>query len=183
MKKNLIIAFSLLLTAIQFSVAQQRQRLNEGWEFVKNDLGGIWEAVRPYKPGTPETLPLWEKVTLPHSFNATDAVQPGVNYYQGPGWYRTMLTIDNPYQDGRILLHFEGAVQKTEVYIHTQKVGEHVGGYDEWVVDITDAVAAFGSQQVPHAQKVYPGLCTHATGGNPGAVGRSALSASGDQPH
>ena len=149
MRKTIILALLLLPFSIQLTTAQQRQRLNEGWEFVKHDLGGVWEAVRPHKPGSPETLPIWEKVTLPHSFNATDAVAPGVNYYQGPGWYRTTLTIDNPYEQGRVLLHFEGAGQKTEVYIHTQKVAEHVGGYDEWVVDITDAIAAYGSNEVP----------------------------------
>jgi beta-galactosidase len=40
-------------------------------------------------------------------------------------------------------LHFEGVGQKTEVYLYTTKVGSHVGGYDEFSVDITDAVAAF----------------------------------------
>src|SRR5690606_13929929 len=61
---------------------------------------------------------------------------------------RTALAIDNPYTNGRILLHFEGAGQKTQVYIHTQKVAEHVGGYDEWTVDITDAVSAFKATDI-----------------------------------
>ncbi|WP_280748777.1 glycoside hydrolase family 2 TIM barrel-domain containing protein [Parabacteroides sp. PF5-9] len=118
-------------------------RLTENWEYLKGDLGGIWEAVRPANPGNPETVPLWEKVTLPHCFNAEDAVDPDVNYYQGAGWYKTLLDIENPYADGRVLLDFEGAGQKTEVYLYTTKVGEHIGGYDEWTLDITDAVEAF----------------------------------------
>jgi beta-galactosidase len=122
---------------------QTSTRLNTGWEFVKQDLGGVWEALRPVKTGNPEELPFWKKVTLPHCFNATDAVDPDVNYYQGPGWYRTQLTVDNPYQDGKTLLHFEGAGQKTTVYIYNTKVAEHVGGYDEWTADLTAAVAAF----------------------------------------
>jgi beta-galactosidase len=88
-------------------------------------------------------VPLWEKVTLPHCFNARDAVDPDVNYYEGPGWYRTVLDIRNPYPNGRILLHFEGAGQKTDVYVYTAKAGSHTGGYDEWTVDITDAVQQF----------------------------------------
>ena len=118
-------------------------RLNDDWKFVKGDLGGIWEAVRTFKAGDPESVPLWENVTLPHCFNATDAVDPDVNYYQGPGWYTNRITVENPYQEGRTLLHFEGAGQKTEVYIYTTKVGTHVGGYNEWSVDITDAVKEF----------------------------------------
>ena len=49
----------------------------------------------------------------------------------------------NPYQNGRTLLYFEGAGQKTEVYVYTTKVGTHTGGYDELSIDITDAVEAF----------------------------------------
>lgn len=123
--------------------AQQTHRLNDNWVFLKQDLGGIWESVRPYKKGDSQEVPLWTEVQLPHCVNATDAVDPDVNYYQGPSWYKTQLTIDNPYKNGRTLLHFEGAGQKTEVYVYTTKVGSHVGGYDEFSIDITDAVEAF----------------------------------------
>jgi len=134
---------------ISFSApAQQSVRLNNNWEFVRMDLGGIWEAVRPVGKGNPEEMPLWEKVSLPHCMNARDAVDPDVNYYQGPGWYRTQLEIKNPYKSGRTLLHFEGAGQKTDVYVYTTKVGSHVGGYDEFTIDITDAVEAFRQTDV-----------------------------------
>ncbi|RZF58688.1 DUF4982 domain-containing protein [Sphingobacterium corticibacterium] len=129
-------------------VAQEQHRLLHGWEFVRGDLGDIWEGVRPVPKGAPETLPIWEKITLPHSYNAIDAVHPEKNYYQGPAWYRTYLDIENPYLDGRTILHFEGAGQKSEVYVYQEKVGEHVGGYDEWYVDITDAVAQFSNTDV-----------------------------------
>lgn len=139
------IGFFLLFNGLGLGLlyAQTSKRLTNNWEFVKQDLGGVWEAVRPVKAGNPEELPFWKKVNLPHSFNATDAVDPDVNYYQGPGWYRSNIDIDNPYANGRTLLHFEGAGQKTQVYIYNTKVAEHVGGYDEWTADITAAVAAF----------------------------------------
>ena len=146
--KKIIIIIGLLIGTVPSLMAQQSIRLNKGWEFLKGDLGGIWEAVRPVKEGNPESVPLWEKVNLPHCFNAQDAVDPDVNYYQGPAWYRNNLTITNSYPNGRILLHFEGAGQKTAVYVYTTKVGEHTGGYDEWTVDITDAVAAFKREKV-----------------------------------
>jgi len=128
------------MLCVGYLPAQQKTRLINGWEFLKQDLGGIWEAVRPVGKGNPESVPLWEQVTLPHCVNARDAVDPDVNYYQGPAWYRTQLEIKNPYENGRTLLHFEGAGQKTEVYVDTTKVGSHVGGYDEFTIDITDAV-------------------------------------------
>ncbi len=118
-------------------------RLTDNWEFLKQDVGGIWEIVRSAPTGGPESAPIWTKVTLPHCFNASDAVDPDLNYYQGPGWYKTLLSLKNNYTSGRIFLDFEGAGQKTDVYIYTTKVGSHIGGYDEWTVDITDAVEQF----------------------------------------
>lgn len=154
MNKRLTFLFLLIIVS-QLINAQQSIRLNENWQFLKQDLGGIWEAVRPVKAGDPEDVPIWTKVALPHCVNAEDAVDPDVNYYQGPSWYRTQITINNPYQGGRTLLHFEGSGQKTDVYVYTTKVGSHVGGYDEFTIDITDAVTAFSKTDI--FQKQFQG--------------------------
>lgn len=147
MKKYLLLIV-ILASISEMAFSQQQLRLNEGWEFLKQDLGGIWEAVRPVGVGNPESVPLWDAVTLPHCVNALDAVDPDVNYYQGPAWYRTQIKIQNPYEGGRTLLHFEGAGQKSEVFVYTTKVGQHTGGYDEWTVDITEAVNDFSTTEV-----------------------------------
>lgn len=136
--------------------AQHKTRLNNNWQFLRSDVGGMWELVRPFKVGDPETYPLWQNVTLPHCYNAHDAVDPDVNYYQGPAWYKNIIEINNPYKNGRTLLHFEGAGQKTEVYVFTTKVGAHVGGYDEWTVDITDAVHHYQKTQNTASQAEIP---------------------------
>jgi beta-galactosidase len=141
-QRRYFLVLILVLSAMQ-TFAQQSTRLITSWEFLRQDLGGIWEVVRPAAVGSPQSVPLWQQVTLPHCVNAADAVDPDLNYYQGPAWYRTQLKIDNPYARGRTILHFEGAGQKTAVYVYTKKVATHVGGYDEWWVDITDAVADF----------------------------------------
>jgi beta-galactosidase len=135
--------YLVILLFSEIISAQQSTRLVSNWQFLKQDIGGIWEAVRPVKAGNPEDVPLWTNISLPHCVNASDAVDPDVNYYQGPAWYRTQLAIQNPYTNGRTLLHFEGAGQKTDVYVYDKKVGSHVGGYDEFTIDITDAVEAF----------------------------------------
>lgn len=143
-KIGIFISFMLLIGTLYAKVpVQQKVRLTDNWVFLRQDIGNIWEAVRPAKPGQPENYPLWQDVTLPHCFNAEDGVDPDVNYYQGPGWYKTQLSLHNPYPDGRILLEFEGAGQKTDVYVYTKLVGSHVGGYDSWNVDITEAVKEF----------------------------------------
>jgi beta-galactosidase len=43
----------LLLSHWQPLAAQQQTRLNTSWEFVRQDLGGVWEAVRPVVAGNP----------------------------------------------------------------------------------------------------------------------------------
>ena len=119
------------------AAAQIRVPLTDGWQFVRTDMAGPWEVFRPVKPGKPESVPLWNDVVLPHCYNAEDGADPSVNYYQGAAWYRTSLQVDNPYHGGHTLLEFEGAGQKTEIYVDTDLVGTHVGGYDRWWVDIT----------------------------------------------
>ncbi|MEL7587834.1 MAG: glycoside hydrolase family 2 TIM barrel-domain containing protein [Prolixibacteraceae bacterium] len=155
MKRIIVLLFllSLVLGLAAQSISLHQQGLIQNWQFIRQDLGGVWEALRESKPDSPAAVPHWENVSLPHCFNAQDAVDPNVSYYQGPGWYRTTLKINNPYPDGRVLLHFEGAGQKTQVFIGRQKAGEHVGGYDEWTLDITDFVAAV--QDDPVVKELY----------------------------
>ena len=119
--------------------AAHSERLLKGWECYRGNLGGVWEAFRGKAASDNVT---WDKIeSMPHCFNAHDAVDPDQGYYQGPGWYRVTLKPDNPYPNGRTLLHFEGAGQKSKVFVYLKQVAEHVGGYDEWTVDITDAAA------------------------------------------
>jgi beta-galactosidase len=114
------------------------RRLADGWEHYRATLAGIWEVWRGKAAAANVE---WGKVAMPHCFNAWDAVDPDRPYYQGPAWYRTTFALDNPYPNGRTLLHFEGAGQTSEVFIGLQSVGRHVGGYDEFTFDITEAAA------------------------------------------
>ena len=112
------------------------QRLDQGWEHYRGSLSGIWEVWRGKAAAANVT---WGQVALPHCFNAWDAVDPdpGRPYYQGPGWYRTTLQVDNPFARGRTLLRFEGAGQASEVFVGLDRIGSHAGGYDEFTFDIT----------------------------------------------
>lgn len=112
------------------------QRLDGGWEYYRGALDGPWEVWRGGE------IASWEKVALPHCFNHYDACDPDTPYYRGHGWYRTHIPIANPIAGGRTLLYFEGAGQTSHVYVGSTKVGMHIGGYDEFVFDITDAVIA-----------------------------------------
>jgi beta-galactosidase len=132
------LCFGVTATVLGASGVANQRLLSDGWEYYQGSIGSTWEIWRGDAATDNVT---WSPVTLPHCFNARDAVDPDAHYYQGPGWYRARLTVANPYPNGRTLLHFDGAGQKSQVFVGLQKVAEHVGGYDEWTVDITDAAA------------------------------------------
>ncbi len=120
-------------------------RLAMGWEYLQGSLGGPWEAWHS------EEVASWQPVAMPHCFNAYDGCDPDVPYYRGNGWYRTHVPVANPYKGGRTLLHFEGAGQTTTAYVGEALAGKHVGGYDEFVFDITDLLPPFLNNAAPIA--------------------------------
>src|SRR5580698_4522202 len=112
------------------------QQLDKGWQHYRGPLDGPWEVWRG------DEIAVWEDVSLPHCFNHYDACDPDTPYYRGQGWYRTHIPALNPIKDGRTLLYFEGAGQSSQLYVGNTLAGTHVGGYDEFVFDITDVLAA-----------------------------------------
>lgn len=119
------------------------RRLSTGWEYFQGSLGAPWEVWHS------EEVASFQPVVMPHCFNAYDGCDPDVPAYRGPGWYRNHVPVANPHSAGRTLLHFEGAGQDTTVYVGDSLVGKHVGGYDEFVFDITDAIAKLPAAPAP----------------------------------
>lgn len=116
-------------------------RLDAGWEFVQCDLPSVADALGTADASNLSSAPQWKKISMPHCFNAFDAVDPYIPYYKGAGWYRTSVRVSNPFAGGRTLLQFEGAGQRTQVYVGRELVASHAGGYDCWTADITAAAA------------------------------------------
>lgn len=119
--------------------------VDQGWEFFRGSLSSsaLWSGADTRG---------WSAVQIPHCFNAEDACDPDVPYYRGQGWYRTRLKIANPFTNGRTLLHFDGAGQTSHLWIGTELIGTHKGGYDEFAFDITDAIERVGTgKEIPIA--------------------------------
>jgi beta-galactosidase len=127
-------------------------RIAEGWEYLQGPMSGPWQVWHS------EEVATWQKVVMPHCFNAHDGCDPDVPYYRGNGWYRTHVPIANPFQNGRTLLHFEGAGQTTAVYVGEKLAGKHTGGYDEFVFDITDLVPNAASVAEASTKKKPDGI-------------------------
>jgi len=73
----------------------------------------------------------WEKVQIPHSYNAEDGHSP--SYYRGEARYK--LSLPNA-RDPRYLL-FEGAAQSAKVFLNGELLAEHSGGYTPFWVNVT----------------------------------------------
>jgi beta-galactosidase len=119
--------------------ASTTHTLATGWDFLRMPLAG------PFEVWSTQALAPWTPVTLPHCFNAYDGCDPDLPAYRGKGWYRTTVPVSNPYPNGRTLLHIEGAGQSSEVYLGPYLAGRHIGGYDEYVLDLTDLLQKPGA--------------------------------------
>ena len=100
---------------------------NDNWKFVKT-AGNAAEAT---------TAPS-EGITLPHTWNAVDGQDGGNDYYRGTCWY--VKEFDKPAANNsdRVYLEFLGAAMTADVYINSEKISHHEGGYSTFRVDITE---------------------------------------------
>lgn len=107
------------------SSAQLRQKLllDQEWEF------------RSDKDGNNLT---WEKVTVPHTWNATDGLTP--DYYRGTGEYRYHLNILPEMLKQRAFLRFEAVSQVADVFVNGIPVGNHKGSFNAFCFEITSSL-------------------------------------------
>ncbi len=122
MKKCGLLTLILTSFCINFLMAQPtiKQTINSNWEFFKGNIPGF--------PGKSTTTVKWEKISLPHSWNATD-VNQDTGYYRGIGWYKKTIYVPASWKSKGIYLYFEGANQVSEVYVNSKLAGRHIGGY------------------------------------------------------
>ncbi|HSJ15968.1 MAG TPA: glycoside hydrolase family 2 TIM barrel-domain containing protein [Longimicrobiales bacterium] len=109
-----------------------RFTVNDGWRFAAGDLEGA--AATEFDDSA------WTPVSLPHTWNAEDALTEAVGYRRGTGWYRKHLALDASLRNRRIFLRFEGANQVADVFVNGRPAGRHVGGYTAFAFDVTDDV-------------------------------------------
>lgn len=87
----------------------------------------------------------WDVVNIPHTWNIKDAEDGGNDYLRTAFWYRKKLDYDEASDGKKVYLEFNGANQKTDVYVNGAHVpyngGDrftHKGGYTAFRYDITD---------------------------------------------
>lgn len=126
--------------------------LNQDWKFIRKDAG---------LPGAmPED---WEKVDLPHSWNAVDGHDGNGGYDRGCYWYaKSFPTPKQPLAGGRVYVEFPAAGQQATVYVNGKEAVYHEGGYSTFRADITDLCVEEGENLLAVAcsnenkSSVYP---------------------------
>lgn len=87
----------------------------------------------------------WETVNVPHTWNIEDAEGGSKDYLRTAFWYRKKLDYDESFSGKKVYLEFNGANQKTDLYVNGEHVRlngteeyTHKCGYTAFRFDITD---------------------------------------------
>lgn len=98
---------------------RSKQNFAEGWQFRYDGEGE------------------WENVTLPH----TARIEPLVvnDQWQGTAFYQKTFELENV-SNKKVFLYFEGVMHEADVWVNSQHLSHHAGGYLPFEVDITSAI-------------------------------------------
>ena len=106
------------------------QNFNQSWKFKRADVSGA-EA-------TAFDDSSWADVGLPHSFDLPYFMSS--KFYVGYGWYRKHFTVPSSWSGKSVFLEFQAAFDQAQIYVNGKQVGEHIGGYNGFSIDITSAI-------------------------------------------
>ncbi|HET8828746.1 MAG TPA: glycoside hydrolase family 2 TIM barrel-domain containing protein, partial [Pelobium sp.] len=132
LKKLSVLCLSLIIANTSLKAQERiKKTINTNWNFHKGEIDGF--------PLTKIKVN-WDKVNIPHTWNAFDVEDDEPGYYRGTGWYQKDIVIPSSWKNKDVYIYFEGASQIAEVFINGKSVGTHIGGYNFFSFPITDAV-------------------------------------------
>ena len=127
--RTIVLGFLLLVSAgAAIAMPRQVQPLDDGWRFIRQDVVGA--EMPAFDDRT------WQRLTLPHTFNADGEGADKDRDYRGPAWYRHAFT-HKGHPGTRTFIEFDGAHLATELWLNGEKVGLHEGGYARFRFDLT----------------------------------------------
>ncbi|WP_303011403.1 glycoside hydrolase family 2 protein [uncultured Bacteroides sp.] len=130
-KQTLFLLLMLLISSISSETdAREVTTFNEGWEFKKGPFSQ--ETMQAAQKWNAE----WEKVTIPHTWNADDMQKKVAAFYEGAAYYRKKTVFPEKLKGKRVFLRFEGVGSCAEVYINGYLAGTHKGAYSAFVCEI-----------------------------------------------
>ena len=133
-KSSIIYLIILLFLTISSNAqtARLHQTINDNWKFIPNEISNAEKREFDDKN--------WEKVSVPHTWNAEDTFDDEVGYRRGASWYRRELNLNQSLKNRKIFLYFEAVNQTAEVFVNGKFLGKHIGGYSAFAFEITDFV-------------------------------------------
>ncbi len=134
-----LIGLGIVLANILAAQPRRDLLINSDWKFARENRKGA------EKPQFNDSK--WDKISLPHTWNARDGQDGGNDYYRGVGWYRKQVNIDSKYKGKAIFLKFEGAGTVAHVFVNGIQVGTHKGNFGAFCFDVTQAMK-IGAQNV-----------------------------------
>lgn len=134
---NKFLLFCLFILLVCFSVQAQvsfgeAKKFNENWLFsLSDDSLGASVSYNDSK---------WRKLDLPHDWSVEGQLSPSLasctGYLPGGiGWYRKHFQVTD--KAARHYIYFEGAYNRSEVYLNGHLLGKRPNGYVSFMYDMT----------------------------------------------
>lgn len=110
------------------------------------NLNGIWQ----FQSGAagdavPVNKTLSSSILVPYPMESAIS---GVKNYSQWSWYRRLFTVPTAWSGKRIILHLDAVDWQSEVFINSQSLGVHKGGYDPMSYDVTPYLSGTGPQEL-----------------------------------
>lgn len=110
-------------------------------------LNGLWDySIQPQEAERPRAYEGEILVPFP-----VESALSGVMRKVGDSnklWYRRAFSWPKEWRNRRVLLHFGAVDWEATVYVNGLKMGLHRGGYDDFTIDVTDALRPIGPQEL-----------------------------------
>ncbi|MCD6374370.1 MAG: T9SS type A sorting domain-containing protein [Caldisericaceae bacterium] len=102
------------------------------------NLNGLWQFELATSLDTPPfNQTLEDTILVPFPI---ESALSGVMQATDFAWYRKIFSLPQSWNEKRVLLHFGAVDWKCKIYLNQQLVFEHQGGYDPFVMDISDNI-------------------------------------------
>lgn len=113
---KLFLLFNICLLSSIGAQERLSTTINSNWLFFKGDTTKISKTA-------------WERISIPHTWNAKDVMDDEPGYYRGDTWYKKTIYVPFTWNEKEVYIFFEGAAQVAEIFINGKKVGKHTGSY------------------------------------------------------
>ncbi len=120
------------------------QMVRERWQ----NLNGLWQfASAEEVKDAPVGKDLPGQILVPFCM---ESALSGVGKHHDKSWYRRTFEVPSDWRTNgqRVLLHFGAVDYESIVWVNGKEMGKHVGGYDAFSYDITDALKDGVAQEV-----------------------------------